>query len=279
MSIIYKGQNVGVTLGGSGGGGGNVPLLTRTQWDNLTIAQKQACGLVAVQYANSGFNRGNLYNGADYTVEMGYLPNSDPDNISCFARYENFDSSQLSWGEGTAPITFSAATSRYQSEDAVYFDSKTSSKKFSIAMPSTTCDFTLYCVAKGIAYASGDVFIMGSVYSWWYGGIIMLYHRSGTVWRTSVYDSDTDLIDTGGGYVAVALRSESMKASWFAYGGTARKGIGYNNHATEFTFGSWGTANYSTDLAVKFVGMSTVAESDTDIEANLDNLAAQYGLT
>ena len=279
MSIIYKGVEVGVTLGGGGGSG--IPLLSRADWNALSTAQKQAYGLVAVQDANSGYDRGELYNGAEYVDTIAYLPNSDPANISCFARYEAFDPTQLSWGDGTAPIVFSAATSRYQSEDAVYFDSKTSSKKFSIAMPSTSSDFTLYCVAKGLAYASGDVIIMGSVYTWGptAGTLIMLYHRSGTVWRTSIYGSDTDLINTGGGYVAVALRSASMKASWFAYGATARKGVSYNNHGTEFTFGSWGTGSYSTDLAVKFVGMSTVAESDADVEANLANLAAKYGLT
>ena len=56
-----------VMLGGSGGGGGgDVPLLTRAQWDALSIAQKQAYGLVAIQDANSGFDRGELVYGADY---------------------------------------------------------------------------------------------------------------------------------------------------------------------------------------------------------------------
>ena len=56
-----------VMLGGSGGGGGgDVPLLTRAQWDALSTAQKQAYGLLAIQDANSGFNRGKLVYGADY---------------------------------------------------------------------------------------------------------------------------------------------------------------------------------------------------------------------
>ena len=277
MSIIYKGVEVGVTLGGGGGSG--IPLLSRADWNALSTAQKQAYGLVAVQDANSGYDRGELYNGADFTPIRDYLPYSNPSDISCFARYENFDSSQLTWGEGTAPIVFSAATSRYQSEDAVYFDSKTSSKKFSIALPTTTSDFTLYCVAKGLTYASGDVIIMGSVYSWGTGGLVMIYHRSGTTWRTSVFGQDTDLINPQGGYAAVAIKSASMKAYWQAYNGVPRSNVTYYYHGTEFTFGSWGSGNYSTDLAVKFVGMSTVAESDADIEANLANLAAKYGLT
>lgn len=62
------------------GGGGDVPLLTRAQWDALSTAQKQAYGLVAVQDANSGFGRGELYYGADYrefgVVETGSFGNT-----------------------------------------------------------------------------------------------------------------------------------------------------------------------------------------------------------
>lgn len=58
-------------MGGSGGGGGDVPLLTRAQWNALSTAQKQAYGLVAIQDANSGYDRGELLYGADY---IGILP-------------------------------------------------------------------------------------------------------------------------------------------------------------------------------------------------------------
>lgn len=47
-------------------GGGSVPLLTRAQWNALSTAQKQAYGLLAIQDANSGFDRGELVYGADY---------------------------------------------------------------------------------------------------------------------------------------------------------------------------------------------------------------------
>lgn len=55
-----------VMIGGSGGGGGGVPLLTRAQWNALSTAQKQAYGLLAIQDANSGYDRGELVYGADY---------------------------------------------------------------------------------------------------------------------------------------------------------------------------------------------------------------------
>lgn len=56
-----------VMMGGSGGGGGDVPLLTRAQWDALPISQKQSYGLVAIEDANEGFEIGELVYGADYS--------------------------------------------------------------------------------------------------------------------------------------------------------------------------------------------------------------------
>lgn len=47
--------------------GGGVPLLTRAQWNALSTAQKKAYGLLAIQDANSGFDRGKLVYGADYS--------------------------------------------------------------------------------------------------------------------------------------------------------------------------------------------------------------------
>ena len=133
-------------------------------------------------------------------------------------------------------------------------------------------------MAKGIAYTGGDVIIMGSVNQWGAAQLVMLYHRSGTTWRTSIFGSDTDLIDTGGDYVAIAIRSSSMQASWFAHDGSTRKNVSYTNHGANFTFGYYGST-YSTDLAVKFVGYSNVAESDEAIAENLANLADIYNLT
>lgn len=56
----------------------NVPtgaeIITRSDWNALTTAQKQAKGLVAIQDSTTGFQRGIFVNGADYLpdVEMLY---------------------------------------------------------------------------------------------------------------------------------------------------------------------------------------------------------------
>lgn len=43
-----------------------VEIIDETDWDNMTKAQKQAKGVVAIQQFNSGYDRGVLVNGADY---------------------------------------------------------------------------------------------------------------------------------------------------------------------------------------------------------------------
>lgn len=55
-----------------------IPLLSRQDWNDLTMLQKQAYGLVAIQDTDTGFLRGELVNGADYIT---LLPNSVSANI------------------------------------------------------------------------------------------------------------------------------------------------------------------------------------------------------
>ena len=43
-----------------------VEVISQSDWDNMTTAQKQAKGLVAIQDASTGYERGVLVNGADY---------------------------------------------------------------------------------------------------------------------------------------------------------------------------------------------------------------------
>lgn len=57
------------------GGSGGVDLLTETEWNALTTAQKQAYGLVAIQQASSGYERGILVNGADYVEPFALFQN------------------------------------------------------------------------------------------------------------------------------------------------------------------------------------------------------------
>lgn len=264
----YASANVNVS------GGGGVTLLSKAAWDALSIAERKTYGLVAIQEAATGYLRGILVNGADFS----YLPGSNSADIKCIANWSNFNPNSLSWGEGDAPISMASACTQYQSEKAVYFNALSGQNSIGIDLENTTSDFTVYAVAKGLSYASGDVIVLGSIDLWTNNRMINLYHRSGSVWRSSVYGSDMDLIDTQGNYVAVAIRSSNMQGSWFAYGATPRTDVPYTTHGTRFTFGSRDTI-YSTDLAVKFIGYVAGADSNESIKTNLANLASIFGLS
>lgn len=43
-----------------------VEVISQSDWDNMTTAQKQAKGVVAIQQFDNGYDRGVLVNGADY---------------------------------------------------------------------------------------------------------------------------------------------------------------------------------------------------------------------
>lgn len=252
---------------------GGIEMLTKSQWDALTTQEKRSYGLIAIRDTTTGFLQGRLVYGADYDE---YLPNSNTANVKCEAYWDNFNPSSLTWGNGSNPVTLSALVSQYQSENAVYLDAR-SGKLFSVDLSTTTSDFVVYVVAKGIAYNSGDVTVLGSIYQWNSQNIVNLYHRSGTMWRTSIYGSDTDFIQTNGDYVAVAIRSNNMYASWFGYGVTPRLNVQYSHHGQYFTFGGYPNV-YSTDLAVKFIAYVNQAEDDTTIQQNLINLASKFNL-
>ena len=53
-----------VTVNVSGGVG--VQVIPRADWNALSLAEKQSYGLIAIQDAATGFDRGVLVNGADY---------------------------------------------------------------------------------------------------------------------------------------------------------------------------------------------------------------------
>lgn len=48
------------------GGGGNIEIIQKDDWDEMTTEQKRAKGLVVVQTATTGYIRGIYVNGADY---------------------------------------------------------------------------------------------------------------------------------------------------------------------------------------------------------------------
>lgn len=49
-------------------GGNDVPIIPEEDWEAMTTAEKQAYGLIIIQTATTGFERGIYVNGADYSA-------------------------------------------------------------------------------------------------------------------------------------------------------------------------------------------------------------------
>ena len=130
---------------------GGVALLTKAEWNALTTEQKRTYGLVAIEDTLTGYTRGVLVNGADYSTILEYLPETNERFVKTFAIYNNFIASTTEWGEGGTPITASKPLARYMSEDAVYFDAKLNRNSIGIPLGGITTDFYYIRRGKGIA--------------------------------------------------------------------------------------------------------------------------------
>lgn len=67
---------------------GGIPVLTESQWNSLTTAQKQSYNLVAIRDKDQGFERGILVNGADYVEKSWDFTVVKTGSISGAATYE-----------------------------------------------------------------------------------------------------------------------------------------------------------------------------------------------
>jgi len=145
MSIIEDSLSMMIESEGSGG----VELISKSTWDSMTTAQKQAKGLVSIQDASTGYNRGVLVNGADYKDIGTYIPYSDKLSIICEAYVDNFLNGGNSWGEGTNPLIYANLTRpSYNSlENAIFVDDTTGAIPY-CDLQSTGKNFTVYTVMK-----------------------------------------------------------------------------------------------------------------------------------
>ena len=72
----------------SGGGGGDIELIQRADWDALTTEQKQSYDLLAIQDVDTGFERGVLVNGRDYVEKSWDFTVVDTGSTNGTATYE-----------------------------------------------------------------------------------------------------------------------------------------------------------------------------------------------
>lgn len=267
------------------GGGGEVTLLSSGEWNALTTEEKQAYGLVAIQQTNTGYGRGELVNGADYSPIGIHLPFSNQSNIICSASGDIYDSTKTSWGYGTNPVTLSAAGSVLNQDGSVAIKTKTNGTLAYVDLGATKTAFTAYIVAK-VALSNGtytrELSCMASRSS---GQGLMLYgnpilvsswaNESNTQVSSSAYF--VGILRYGGSYTPI---------------GAAIEYIEYDRQPTFITKSPGTVGRYLTigrtdidpstynaepsDMDVLYFGVVSVAESTDVITLNMQYLAREF---
>jgi len=267
----------------SGGGGGGVELMLESAWDALTTAQKQAKGLVAIQYHSTGFNRGVLVNGVDYIPIGEYIPYSDRQNVICESRLDNFIQGNTEWGYGTNPINFSDLYPRIDSDGSVLIQTKTLGTLSYVDLGSSGTPFTAYFVAKIKTANSNYTRLLSAFNSRSSGQGIMLF---GATVSVSSWASDTSTGINGNNYfVGVIQFTSSGNAKGSVINSvSATPSFITKNPSTAgqyITIGRTDIASYTTnaeptDMNVLYLGVVNEAESESVITQNMQNLAQVF---
>ena len=262
------------TGGSGGGGGGDVPLLTQAQWDALTTPQKQAYNLVAIQKANSGFERGKLVNGADYRDT--YLIASDPSSIVCEASVDNFVDQSPTWGVGSKPIQFSNGYPTLDTvEEAVLIPVLTSGVYAYADMGNINTPFTAYVVMKALNPGQVSRLIMAARMRSTAQCICLV----GANITVSSWNNDTPTGVSSANYFAAAMQfsqTGSNGAGGMVYGtnyiSKSPNAVGQYITIGRTDINPSPSDAEPTDVKVKYFGLTNVGESETVIQNNLANI-------
>ena len=257
-----------VMMGGSGGGGGDVPLLTRAQWDALSTAQKQAYGLLAIQDANSGFYRGELVYGAAYIASL--LISSVAADVLTEAFSEYFTSGDNKWG--AFDILDSVAS---KDGDAVRFAGAWA--RYSLSASNTPV--TVYCVFRQDPVESGDLAVVGVPYAEANGQNPAFYSRNGTLMRSTYGSADTSIgISASDNYHVLTLVCD-QRTSYYYADGTLKGSMGYSRSGSIVGLaGSVGGVRKIQGLYL-YAAVVNGAEDSSTVITNQQNIMSHYGLS
>lgn len=258
-----------VMLGGSGGGGGgDVPLLTRAQWNALSTAQKQAYGLLAIQDANSGFNRGELVYGAAYIASL--LISSVAADVLTEAFAEYFNSGDNKWGD--FDIIGSVAS---KDGDAVRFAGAWAR----CGLSAVDTPVTVYCVFRQDPVQTGDLAIIGVPYAESNQQNPAFYSRNGTLMRSTYGAADTSIgLSASDNYHVLTLVCD--RGTSYYYVDEVLKGNMTYSHSGSIVglAGSVGGARKIQGLYL-YAAVVNGAETGDVVVANQQNIMAHYGLS
>ena len=188
------------------GGGGGIPLLTRTEWNALTTEQKRSYDLLAIQDSSIGFSRGELVCGSEYQQIGIYLPYSNEQDIICESYVDNFDNDTPTiWGYGIKPIQMQSGLnpSLSSGENAVYLGINATGKFAYVDLGENKAPFTAYIIAK-LVNPGGYTRIISSMASRSSGQGMLLF---GSTINVSSWASDSSTgISSSAAYFAAAFQ-------------------------------------------------------------------------
>ena len=252
--------------------GGGVPLLSRSEWNTLSMAEKQTYNLVAVQDVNSGFKQGILYKGVDFN----YLLYSDSSKILCNANLDNFDATSTTWGgfsrTSAGSCTISSGLVR-SVNDTIYYTISNKTK------------LTLYAVMK-----SNQGTLTRAT------GIIMNEPANEGKPCFFVYDNYFGTYDNGNGStsipynelvaLAISLDTTTGVAKFFVDGSLIRTSTLTRPNAIQYVFANgtapgsaMGSSDYRGSFDIGFIGLIDDVETDNVIIANQQNQMGMFDLT
>ena len=258
------------------GSSSGIPLLTESQWNSLSTAQKQGYGLVAIQKSNTGFLRGNLVNGANYVAS--YLPYSDSTKVVCEATVDMFNSSSQTWGTGTNPVQYSGGTPVPNSnEGSIIFSTSSTGTIGYVDLGSAGIAFTAYVVMKASnpSQYSRLICAMNGRAS---GKGIMLFNDSSNKVNVSSWASDSSTGISSLDYFIAAIQYDgSGHAFGYVRGDNNFINKTPNTAGRYLTLGrtditAGGSDAEPCDVEVKYIGVVKQAESQVTVQNNITNL-------
>lgn len=253
----------------SGGGATGAEIITRADWDTLTTAEKQAKGLVAIQDASTGFNRGVLVNGADYRDTL--LQYSNYTDILTEVKSDTHESGTAVWDNLTLSGEMDNA-----SDGAVITGGKTISYNLSAA----NTDVTIYALMRRSNLTeTGNRTLIGIPYSSSGNNLPNIFTNGAGVY-TSVYGSDImhpSLNSTDYTLYSMAVDATNKTVDFFANGALIRSGVSFLNSGGYVVFGA---ANIellnALSCDIKFIGVVGAYEQATNIIANHNHIMDVY---
>ena len=265
--------------------GPSIEEISRDNWNSLTTAEKQAKNEIIIIDSETGFERGQYVNGTDYKPLNYFIPNTPVANIDCMASLDNYKNG-IYWGEGSRPIRCYYGSPSYDvTSNSVVYPTYTSGIIGYIDMENNgSTAFTAYIVGKCVQ-PDGRILIS-----------IDPYYNAGNALFIASVNGKLGIDHWGGGPVTnIDTNSDFVAAMRYAGNGNGGSGFFYNPSTNEVdkydvtvgAVGRWLTlgrtsvepnAQYPvpTDMHVKFLALVNIAETDSDIEANVANLYNEF---